>query len=431
MNTKRPIRAGHIGGLLALLVLPAVPTLGSDAFFHEGSWIQTASFGRYEPVDTDRDISLDDARVGIGYYFLDGLAVVGEAHVSRFDGSRHIDSTGEALEAATSGVGAALIVRWHLLRQKRWSSYLDLGWGLLVTDEDFPPGGTSLNGTSQYGLGLTWRADDRIHIVAGARQLHVSNGKGLVDENPSFDSLGGYLGTAILLGGPEAEHSNGPGSDTLQSSHPGPRTLAQIELQAGEVDDHDYAGARLDLDTRLGDRWWVFLEATGAEISGDGGSGETFTQFGLGLYRRSPRGLLALVVDRQELGVFTTSRLEVQAERYLADRATVVGLVGREDRNLSPDHWRGAVRLRLYPTANLVVEPGLAVADPFEDLDSTSFEPTLNVEYQPPLLARFGLSLFLQDRADDLLLAGIRIAPGHRSELRARHRRGVFQRVRF
>ena len=190
-------------------------------------------------------------------------------------------------------------------------------------------------------------------------------------------------------------------------------------------------GARLDLDLRVGERWRAFLEATGAEISGDGSPEETFTQLGLGIYFRSERGLLALVADRQELAVFSTDRLEVQAERYLADRATVVGLLGWEDRNLSPDRWQGAIRLRIYPTANLLVEPGLAFADPLDDLESTSIETTLNVEYQPPFLARFGASLLLQERADDLLLAGVRIAPGRRSDLRARYRQGVFQRVRF
>ena len=130
MNTSRRIPARLTSGLAALLALVAVPVLGGDDLYEQSSWVQTASFGGYESLDDDRDIDLIDARIGVGYYFLDGLAVVGEAHVSRFEGHRLDEETGEALDASTSGIGATVLVRWHFLRHERWSSYLDLGWGL-------------------------------------------------------------------------------------------------------------------------------------------------------------------------------------------------------------------------------------------------------------------------------------------------------------
>ncbi len=46
---------------------------------------------------------------------------------------------------------------------------------------------------------MTIRLGERMHLIGGIRDLHISNGKGIVSENPAFDSRGGYVGWLLAL----------------------------------------------------------------------------------------------------------------------------------------------------------------------------------------------------------------------------------------
>lgn len=399
--------------------------LSEGAELASGSWVTHGSLGLLSPSETDRSFDAWDARFGLGYYFADGLAVVAEAHATRFSGVLRDELLGEEQKASATGLGVALLARWHFLRRPGWSSFVEVGWGLLATDEDFPPGGTSLNGTSQFGVGLTYDTGRRFGLLGRVRQMHVSNGRGLAEENPSFDGWGADVGFLVKLG-PNGPEPSKPQPPILEPGDSNRRIYTQLELQGGKADDETYTGARLDVDFPLTASWRLHVEATEAEISEEG-----FRQLGVGLYRQGGKGRLAWLVDRQKLGVFTTDRVEILGERFLGKRASAAGLVGWEESNLRDDRWRGAFRLKVYPMANLMIEPGLALAEPSRELDASSIETTLNFEYRLPFLERFGVSVFFQDRADDLYLFGFRVAPGLWPSLRSRHRRGGLSRVRF
>ena len=398
---------------------------GSERY-SRGSWVGTATAGLVDSLDQDRDIQIYDGRFAAGYYFRDGLAVVGELYAAAIDGSRRLEDTDEMRQVSSTGLGGALLLRWHFLNRQRWSSFLDLGWGLLLTDDEFPPGGTELNGTRQYGLGLTYRVSDRLHLTFGARQLHVSNGRGIVDDNPSYDGIGTYLGSAFRLGHrsvAEPERSPAPLTERRQAEN---RFGTRVEGQVGDFDGDRYLGSLVDFDVRLHGRWWTQLELAVADIGG-----ETLTELGLSAYRRGRRGLVAASVSRQELDVFTSHRVILQKERDLNDLTTIVGVAGWEERNLDSDRWLGALRLRLHATPNLLVEPGLVLIDDLRsDFDSSDIEPSLHLEIQPRPLRKMGASFFLEDR-DELLLAGIRLTTGRQTTLRHRYREGGLYRARF
>ena len=133
-------------------------------------------------------------RVGTGYYLLDGLGLYGEFYAVSIRGS---GDNGE--DQKTFGGGGDLVLRWHFLRQPLFTIYSEAAFGVVVTRTRFPVGGTRVNFTPQLGLGASFRVHERASVIGGIRRLHISNGKGLVPENPAFDGLGGYFGVVLSL----------------------------------------------------------------------------------------------------------------------------------------------------------------------------------------------------------------------------------------
>ena len=92
------------------------------------------------------------------------------------------------------GVGGGLFFRWHFLRRQRWDLFYEQAIGLIFTSDEFPPGGTSVNFSPAYGIGVRHQILDRAMLVLSLRHFHVSNGGIFGDTNPGFDSNGIYVG---------------------------------------------------------------------------------------------------------------------------------------------------------------------------------------------------------------------------------------------
>jgi len=166
--------------------------------FDGNTWvlITTGSFCR--GIEEHRDIEIFEGRAGLAYYFRKGLAVSFEVHTNVFQGSQKYDS-GEKQEVDTVGIGILPMLRWHFLHNPRWSLYLDYGVGPIFTFKAFPPHGTQVNGTPQFGLGVTVHVRNRLNVIGGIRKFHISNGTGMVSSNPSFDGIVGYAGVAYTF----------------------------------------------------------------------------------------------------------------------------------------------------------------------------------------------------------------------------------------
>ena len=102
---------------------------------------------------------------------------------------------------AAGGTLSALF-RWHWWysehgeqEEPRWTSYLDIGIGLMGTTDDVPEEGTSFNFSPRVGAGVTRLINEDWRLNAGVRWLHVSNGRIWgEDDNPAVDGAVLYLG---------------------------------------------------------------------------------------------------------------------------------------------------------------------------------------------------------------------------------------------
>ncbi|MDX1682878.1 MAG: acyloxyacyl hydrolase, partial [Phycisphaeraceae bacterium] len=82
--------------------------------------------------------------------------------------------------------------------EDRYTVYLDGGAGLQHSGESIPADGTNFNFRPQVGIGFTWHIDENIHLMSGARWLHISNaGINGDDQNPGFDGAQVYAGVSI------------------------------------------------------------------------------------------------------------------------------------------------------------------------------------------------------------------------------------------
>lgn len=137
------------------------PAAASPGRFAAGSWEGSAygsvTFG-YGPGE------LYLAHAGVSYYLWDDFAASFEGVSGLADG----DDSGAA-------VGFDLLLRWHLLRQDRWSLYVDGGAGILYTAKRFETNATHFNFTPQAGIGTTWHLNEKTRFMVGTRWHHISN----------------------------------------------------------------------------------------------------------------------------------------------------------------------------------------------------------------------------------------------------------------
>ena len=95
------------------------------------------------------------------------------------------------------GLNPSIIFRWHFWHRERWTTYVDLGIGVLASTDDVPDNGTSLNFTPKGGVGLTYQLweDRETRLQAGFRWHHVSNARITGDSNnPARDAPALYVG---------------------------------------------------------------------------------------------------------------------------------------------------------------------------------------------------------------------------------------------
>jgi hypothetical protein len=100
------------------------------------------------------------------------------------------------------GIGSSfdLMGRIHLLKIDRLTVYFDGGGSRIWTNTAVPQGGTTYNWIGRVGGGATWNLYDNVHLMAGARYFHLSNGDehGRIN-NPGYDGIETYVGVMITF----------------------------------------------------------------------------------------------------------------------------------------------------------------------------------------------------------------------------------------
>lgn len=163
----------------------------AEPAFREGTWTVQAYAAYFDDVSPSNE-KVGSASAGVGYFISDDWSLSLEGVAYKLDAKFGFD------DAAAGGVSVDL--RYFFWHQDRLSLFAEVGGGMLYADEKFPPGGTQFNFTGQAGVGAAYRLDDSVYLLAGARYFHLSNANihGL-DENPSIDSIGGYVGVMFTF----------------------------------------------------------------------------------------------------------------------------------------------------------------------------------------------------------------------------------------
>ena len=124
--------------------------------------------------------------LGAHWFIHDGLSIGAQLELAGFS------QPGQDTLAG----GVDLLIRWHFIRTCRFTIFGEIGCGLLYARHPVPPGGTNWNFTPQAGGGVTWRLDDRLHLVAGLRWYHISNAQ-TGSSNPGMNAVQVYAGLGI------------------------------------------------------------------------------------------------------------------------------------------------------------------------------------------------------------------------------------------
>lgn len=147
-----------------------------------------ASAGYTVGIAPSQDIRKREGRVGGEQVFHPALSGGPEFALVRFTGSRN------GQDADSKGGTLLYQLKWHPLRYRGYSLYLGFGFGGAYFLSPFPPGGTRFNGYSFFGAGLVAPVGRHALVLFDVREMHHSNGRGLVADNPAFDGLSFNLG---------------------------------------------------------------------------------------------------------------------------------------------------------------------------------------------------------------------------------------------
>lgn len=147
------------------------------------------------PISGDRQIqtaSID---------FLVGKEFCQKTHISLYAGATLTRAWGHILQFneffqdvrydnSAYGIGPNFLMRWAPIRLKRLSLSLDTSGGIIIYSEDFPAGGDFYNFMWRIGPSLLYQITSSSTLVLGYKWMHVSNGQGMTDKNPSYEGRG-------------------------------------------------------------------------------------------------------------------------------------------------------------------------------------------------------------------------------------------------
>jgi len=112
------------------------------------------------------EIFLVSTAYGVGKMFRPWLAGIARGSLMEFQ-TRKEKTRGASLEG---GLGLVF------LNKDKLKLYYDCGFGVCLTDRDFPANGTKTNFVSSFGVGSVLRIAAGVNLKFGYRHIHISNG---------------------------------------------------------------------------------------------------------------------------------------------------------------------------------------------------------------------------------------------------------------
>lgn len=165
---------------------PATQPVGSTSapMFPQGSFTLNAAAGYARSLDKD-EADIGSFELGGNYFLWNNFSLGAE-----------IDGYGiSQLGDDATAIGLEATFRHHFWQRDDWTFFIDGAFGPTYAMRETPQGGTHFNFVSRLGLGATFRLDEHLHLMFGARYWHLSNARiEGVDRNPNFNAIEGYVG---------------------------------------------------------------------------------------------------------------------------------------------------------------------------------------------------------------------------------------------
>lgn len=190
LSSLHPALMLLIPGLLAAQAPPAPEARAFQSYWSaEYLW----------PTKPDRPIRTVTADVGVGRVLSAPLGLTIGVGLTATWASGHIyqlnDALGtDTLETSAFGLGPSVRLAIMPLRLGRVSLGAEASAGLIFYSERFPAGGEYYNGMLRVGPSLSVALGEADRLTVAGKWMHVSNGQGLVPENPSYEALGLSIG---------------------------------------------------------------------------------------------------------------------------------------------------------------------------------------------------------------------------------------------
>lgn len=160
------------------------PTGAFEPIFPKGSFTLSTAAGYARGLDKD-EADIGALEVGANYYIRDNFSLGGE--ISGYG----ISQPGDEAQA----LSLAFTLRHHFYQYDSFTLFFDGGFGPWYGTREVPQGGTHFNFLSRLGLGASYRLDEHLHLLFGARYWHLSNARiEGVDRNPNINGIEGYVG---------------------------------------------------------------------------------------------------------------------------------------------------------------------------------------------------------------------------------------------
>lgn len=192
-----------IGGLLLMMVPCAVLNAGelNMEAAETGKTIQfLLSVDHFWPEDDDRNIGTLNLNA---YYLIKEFRAVNlsiyagftatyaKGDITQLEGALEEGTLREVnYEEEAFGMGPGILADLRLWRYRELSIHFDASGGLILYNEEFPTGGEPYNFMWRWGPVLRYDLNNDRALGLGYHWMHVSNGKGIGSQNPSYDARG-------------------------------------------------------------------------------------------------------------------------------------------------------------------------------------------------------------------------------------------------
>ncbi|MFC1851269.1 acyloxyacyl hydrolase [candidate division CSSED10-310 bacterium] len=367
--------------------------------------------------DENRDTTVTEALFGVGLPLGKRVGLYGDVHLAYFNGER------ENVEINAEGIGITFQLRWHFLKYKSWGTYLDYGPGFIVTTEKFPPGGTTYNFITQYGMGLDLTIRENVHLLLGFREQHLSNGKGIGEDNPTYDGAGMYAQLLV--------YSSDSQDDTKQDSFSHALSdystfNASVQGYYGLVDDEHYRASELQIGLSASDR---FAFQAGAIVGNL--VGETLTEFGFYTFHRMSRSVQSIYYGYKKYADFKSNVFSMGIDYYENEIVTVSFGSSYERDNFENEIWLAGLFLNLYLSDNFFLRSGLATDQLLEDeFKADDVGLRFGLEWKCFQLGELAFSLYAEQWITEVNVVGFRVSLTDKMTIIEQQRNGFLARIR-